>query len=185
MESKNTLLSYTDYCIGKGIFLLIISRNNISDNIQISNLFNETLFDVVEIYETIDGLREKLQEDRETVQRKAVVIKGTIDKTEDMNYICTRYISLHIKLLALSTKKFKNVSHLIRKQITDIIIWNPKKKALLAVALKYGEHFNGPKNWLKLYKQCIINDSDFCYMNFQNINPIMYRNFDTIISIGV
>tara|TARA_R110000737_G_scaffold47594_1_gene67612 strand:+ start:1678 stop:2490 length:813 start_codon:yes stop_codon:yes gene_type:complete len=112
---------------------------------------------------------------------------GSIKQNSAINHLCSRYRHFNIKLLVISSQKFRgSVSPIIRANATDIIIGSPfpNQAELNAVAEEYGDLFGGQKNWLKLYKKATPNRYDFCYMDCQENPPVMYSNFEKVIAIG-
>jgi hypothetical protein len=77
------------------------------------------------------------------------------------------------------------VDPIIRANATDVIVGSPfpNMKELTAISEEYGDLFNSPQNWLKLYKQSTPNKYDFCYMKLSN-PPLLYKNFEKVITTG-
>jgi hypothetical protein len=112
---------------------------------------------------------------------------GSIKRESKINHLASRYRHFNIKLLIISSQKFKgSVSPIIRSNATDVIIGSPfpNQRELLAVAEEYGDLFNGPDNWLKLYRQATPNKYDFCYMDLQSNPPLLYHNFEKVVGVG-
>jgi len=100
--------------------------------------------------------------------------------------LVTRSRHYNIKLLIISVQKFRGaVDPIIRANATDVIVGSPfpNMKELTAIAEEYGDLFNSPKNWLKLYRETTPKKYDFCYMKLQN-PPLMYKNFEKVIATG-
>jgi hypothetical protein len=74
---------------------------------------------------------------------------------------------------------------IIRANATDVIVGSPFPNAreLTAISEEYGDLFNGPKEWLKLYKKATPKKYDFAYMKLSN-PPEMYKNFEKVIGTG-
>ena len=112
---------------------------------------------------------------------------GSIKQNSAINHLASRYRHFNIKLLVISSQKFTGaVSPIIRANATDVIIGSPfpNQKELEKISFEYGDLFGGPKNWVKLYKQCCPNKYDFCYMDLQENPPIMYHNFEKVVATG-
>jgi len=112
---------------------------------------------------------------------------GSIKRESKINHLCSRYRHFNIKLLVISSQKFKgSVSPIIRANATDVIIGSPfpNQKELQAVAEEYGDLFGGADNWLKMYRQATPNKYDFCYMDLQSNPPFMYHNFESVVGTG-
>ena len=109
---------------------------------------------------------------------------GMLDK--HIANLVTRSRHYNIKLLVISVQKFRSaVDPIIRANATDVIVGSPfpNMKELTAISEEYGDLFNSPQNWIKLYKQCTPNKYDFCYMKLSN-PPLMYKNFEKVIATG-
>ena len=109
---------------------------------------------------------------------------GMLDK--HIANLVTRSRHYNIKLLVISVQKFRGaVDPIIRANATDVIVGSPfpNMKELTAISEEYGDLFNSPDNWLKLYKQCTPNKYDFCYMKLSN-PPLLYKNFEKVIATG-
>ncbi len=104
---------------------------------------------------------------------------GLMDK--ELSMLATRSRHYNIKLLMISSQKFKGaLDPILRVNITDLIVGSPfpNMKDLEAVADEFGDQFGGKKNWLKLYKEATPKKYDFAYMKLTN-PPRMYHNFET------
>ena len=109
---------------------------------------------------------------------------GMLDK--HIANLVTRSRHYNIKLLVISVQKFRGaVDPIIRANATDVIVGSPfpNMKELTAISEEYGDLFNSPQNWLKLYKQSTPNKYDFCYMKLSN-PPLLYKNFEKVIATG-
>jgi hypothetical protein len=109
---------------------------------------------------------------------------GMLDK--HIANLVTRSRHYNIKLLVISVQKFRGaVDPIIRANATDVIVGSPfpNMKELTAISEEYGDLFNSPQNWLKLYKQSTPNKYDFCYMKLSN-PPLLYKNFEKVVATG-
>ncbi len=109
---------------------------------------------------------------------------GMLDK--HIANLVTRSRHYNIKLLVISVQKFRGaVDPIIRANATDVIVGSPfpNMKELTAISEEYGDLFNSPQNWLKLYKQSTPSKYDFCYMKLSN-PPLLYKNFEKIVATG-
>ena len=112
---------------------------------------------------------------------------GSIKRESKINHLASRYRHFNIKLLVISSQKFKgSVSPIIRANATDVIVGSPfpNQKELEAVAEEYGDLFQGQENWLRLYHMATPNKYDFCYMDLQSNPPLLYSNFEKVVGVG-
>ena len=129
--------------------------------------------------------------DKEEQPEIAIILDdclGSIKQNSMINHLASRYRHFNIKLLVISSQKFRgSVSPIIRSNATDVIIGSPfpNQSELKAIGEEFGDLFGGEKNWLKLYKKCVPNKYDFCYMDLQENPPIMYSNFEKVIARGM
>lgn len=103
---------------------------------------------------------------------------GLMDK--ELSMLATRSRHYNIKLLVISSQKFKGaLDPILRVNITDLIVGSPfpNSKDLEAVAEEFGDEYNGKENWLKLYKEATPNKYDFAYMRFTNPSQF-FHNFE-------
>ena len=190
---KSTIISnllLNDSFFGQDYFQDVQIISNTIKNDVTSRFLNKA-FNVYDYYDDaiIDGLinRQKSFEKHDQPETALILddCLGSIKRESKINHICSRYRHFNIKLLVISSQKFKgSVSPVVRANATDVIIGSPfpNQKELLAVA--YGDLFNGPDNWLKLYRKATPNKYDFCYMDLQANPPIMYSNFEKQIAVG-
>ena len=193
--SNSTIISnllLNDSFFGQEYFDDVQIISNTIKNDVTSRFLNKA-FNVYDYYsdDIIDGLidRQKSFEKKDQPQTALILddCLGSIKRESKINHICSRYRHFNIKLLVISSQKFKgSVSPVVRANATDVIIGSPfpNQKELLAVAEEYGDLFNGPDNWLRLYRKCCPNKYDFCYMDLQSNPHIMYSNFEKQIAIG-
>jgi len=168
----------------------IISQTIAND---ITSRFMRKAFDTHDSYDDsiIDGIVEKQKSYEKEEQPEIAVILddclGTIKREAKINHLCSRYRHFNIRLLIISSQKFKgSVSPVVRSNATNVIIGSPfpNQKELAAVAEEYGDNFGGIDNWMKIYKMATPNRYDFLHMDFQSNPPKAYRNFQTLIAEG-
>jgi len=141
--------------------------------------------------EIIDNIVNRQKKEKKEDQLEIAMILddclGSIKRESKINHLASRYRHFNIKLLVISSQKFKgSVSPIIRANATDVIVGSPfpNQKELEAVAEEYGDLFQGPENWLKLYHLATPNKYDFCYMDLQSNPPLMYSNFEKVVGVG-
>jgi hypothetical protein len=187
---SNLLLS--DLCYSQDFFDDVQIISNTIKNDVTSRFLNKA-FNVYDYYSDsiIEGIIDRQKSfQKEDQPEMALVLDdclGSIKRESKINHLCSRYRHFNIKLLIISSQKFKgSVSPIIRANATDVIIGSPfpNQKELMAVAEEYGDLFNGPENWLRLYRKATPNKYDFCYMDLQSNPPIMYSNFEKQIATG-
>ena len=187
---SNLLLNENFY--GQDFFDDVQIISNTIKNDVTSRFLNQA-FNVYDYYDDaiIDGLitRQKGFEKKDQPEMALVLddCLGSIKRESKINHLCSRYRHFNIKLLIISSQKFKgSVSPIIRSNATDIIIGSPfpNQKELLAIAEEFGDLFGGPENFLKHYKIATPNKYDFCYLDLQSNPPLMYSNFDKVVLTG-
>ena len=112
---------------------------------------------------------------------------GSIKRESKINHLCSRYRHFNIKLLIISSQKFRGaVSPVIRANATDVVIGSPfpNMKELQAISEEYGDLFGGADRWMKIYRKATPNKFDFLYMDLQSNPPLAYRNFEKVIAVG-
>jgi len=160
---------------------------------DVTSRFLNKAFEVYDFYS--DEIIEGIVENQKSFEKKdqpqiAVVLDdclGSIKRESKINHLASRYRHFNIKMLIISSQKFTgSVSPIIRANATDVIIGSPfpNQKELERIAEEYGDLFNGPKNWLKLYRKATPNKYDFCYMDLQSNPPLMYNCFNKVVATG-
>jgi hypothetical protein len=99
---------------------------------------------------------------------------------QEVSNLATRSRHYNIKLLAVSSQKFRGaLNPILRANITDLIVGSPfpNTRDLSAVAEEFGDQFGGANKWLELYKQATPNKYDFGYMKLSN-PPKFFKNFE-------
>jgi hypothetical protein len=168
-----------------------ILSNTIANDV--TSRFMKKAFNVVDHYS--DAVIDKLikrQYDAEPEDRLEMALilddcLGSIKRESKINHLCSRYRHANIKLLIISSQKFKgSVSPVIRANATNVIIGSPfpNQKELLAIAEEYGDNFGGADNFLKHYHIATPNRFDFCHLDMQSNPPLMYSNFDKVVLTG-
>jgi len=192
---KSTIISnllLNDSFYGQEFFddVQIISNTIKND---VTSRFLNRAFNVYDYYDDtiIDGLinRQKGFEKADKPETALILddCLGSIKRESRVNHLCSRYRHFNIKLLVISSQKFRgSVSPVVRANATDVIIGSPfpNQKELLAVAEEYGDLFGGADNWLKHYRMATPNKYDFCYLDLQSNPPLMYSNFDKVVLTG-
>ena len=141
--------------------------------------------------EVIHGIVESQKKYQKEDQPEIAIVLddclGSIKQNSMINHLASRYRHFNIKLLIISSQKFRGaVSPIIRANATDVIIGSPfpNQAELGAVAEEYGDMFGGKDNWIRLYRLCTPNKYDFCYMDLQENPPLMYHNFVKVVARG-
>jgi len=192
---KSTIISnllLNDNFYGQEFFddVQIISNTIKND---VTSRFLDKAFNVYDFYsdDIIDGLinRQKGFEKKDQPETALILddCLGSIKRESKINHLCSRYRHFNIKLLVISSQKFKgSVSPIVRANATDVIIGSPfpNQKELEAIAEEYGDLFGGAENWLKHYRIATPNKYDFCYLDLQSNPPLMYSNFEKLILTG-
>ncbi len=192
---KSTIISnllLNDSFFGQEFFDDVQIISNTIKNDVTSRFLNKA-FNVYDYYDDsiIDGLinRQKGFEKEEQPETALILddCLGSIKRESKVNHLCSRYRHYNIKLLVISSQKFKgSVSPVVRANATDVIIGSPfpNQKELLSIAEEYGDLFGGADNWLKHYRMATPNKYDFCYLDLQSNPPLMYSNFEKVVLSG-
>jgi len=167
-----------------------IISNTIANDV--TSRFLKKAFDCHDQYNDsiIDGIVERQKSFDKADQPEICIVVddclGSIKREGKVNYLASRFRHFNIKLLIISAQNFRSCSPIIRQNATNVIIGSPfpNMKEKLKVAEEYGDLYGGQDQWLKLYKHATPNRYDFIHMDLQENPPIMYKNFDEVISIG-
>jgi hypothetical protein len=111
---------------------------------------------------------------------------GTIRREAKVNHLASRFRHYNIKLLMISSQKFRHVSPVIRTNATAVIVGSPfpNHQELDKVFEEYGDSYGGPDNLKKIYKLCCPERYNFMYLNLSENPPLAYRNFETLVAKG-
>ena len=192
---KTTILNsllLSEKCYGQYFFddVQIISNTIAND---VTARFMKKAFNVHDHYsdEIIDKIVKRQYDAPEKDRYEMALLLddclGSIKRESKINHLCSRYRHANIKLLVISSQKFKgSVSPVVRSNATDVIIGSPfpNQKELLAIAEEYGDNFGGADNFLKHYYMATPNRYDFCYLDMQSNPPLMYHNFEKVVLVG-
>ena len=189
---KSTIISnlfLNDNFFGQEFFddVIVISP---TINLDRSSRFMKQRFQTYDQYspDIIDNLLHKQMSYEEDERPEIALVLddmvGIMDKT--IANLVTRSRHYNIKLLIISVQKFRgSVDPIIRANATSVIVGSPfpNQRELNAIAEEYGDIFNGPKNWMKLYKKATPKRYDFAFMKMSN-PPVMFKNFEKVIGVG-
>ena len=192
---KSTIISnllLSDLCYGQDFFDDVQIISNTIKNDVTSRFLNKA-FNVYDYYSDaiIEGIIDRQKSfDKADQPEMALILDdclGSIKRESKINHLCSRYRHFNLKLLVISSQKFKgSVSPIVRANATDVIVGSPfpNQKELEAIGLEYGDLFGGVDNWLKHYRIATPNKYDFCYMDLQSNPPLMYSNFEKLVLTG-
>jgi len=160
-------------------------------NMDSTSRFMKKRFECYDQYspELIQGIisRQQAKGDDDPTKEIALVLDDCVGMLDsNIANLVTRSRHYGIKLLVISVQKFRGaVDPIIRANATSIIVGSPfpNIRELTSISEEYGDLYNSPKNWMKLYKQCTPNKYDFCYMKLCN-PPLMYHNFKKLVATG-
>jgi len=108
---------------------------------------------------------------------------GLMDK--EIANLCTRSRHYNIKLLVISSQKFRGaLDPIIRANITDLIVGSPfpNQREISAISEEFGDMFGGPDNWIELYKKATPKKYDFASMKLTN-PPRFFKKFEEELPI--
>jgi len=132
--------------------------------------------------EVVQGIvRSQLAFDEDDRPEIALVLDdcvGLLDK--EIANLCTRSRHYNIKLLVISSQKFRGaLDPIIRANITDLIVGSPfpNQREISAISEEFGDMFGGPENWIDLYKKATPKKYDFAYMKLSN-PPRFFKKFE-------
>ena len=160
-------------------------------NMDSTSRFMKKRFECYDQYspELIQGItaRQQAKGDDDPTKEIALVLDDCVGMLDsNIANLVTRSRHYGIKLLVISVQKFRGaLDPIIRANATSVIVGSPfpNQKELLAISEEYGDVYNSPKNWLRLYKKSTPKKFDFCYMKLSN-PPLMYKNFEKLIATG-
>ena len=192
---KSTLISnmmLNDSFYGQTFFddAIIISNTIAND---ITSRFLREAYQVEDHYsdDIIDSIVEHQKSFSKEEQPEIALILddclGSIKREARVNHLASRFRHYNIKLLVMSSQKFRgSVSPIVRANATDVIVGSPfpNQRELQAIADEYGDLFGGPDNWMRLYKKATPKKYDFAYMDLQSNPPLMYSNFEKLVGKG-
>ena len=136
-----------------------------------------------DIIKSIMKTQEELGDDAPEIAIFLDDCAGLMDKEIDRLVVKSRHYN--IKLLCIASQKFRSaLSPVVRANITDLIVGSPfpNMRDLSAVAEEFGDQFNSPDNWLRLYKEATPKKFDFAYMKLTN-PPRFFKNFEEELTI--
>ncbi len=159
---------------------------------DVTSRFLKKAFDTYDSYKDsiIDGIVERQKAfPKEEQPEIAIVVDdclGSIKREGRINYLASRFRHFNIKLLIISAQNFRSCSPIIRQNATNVIIGSPfpNRKELMKVADEYGDLFGGSDQFIQLYKYATPDRYNFIHLDLQENPPVMYKNFDEVISIG-
>tara|TARA_R110001592_G_scaffold86176_3_gene254411 strand:+ start:181 stop:987 length:807 start_codon:yes stop_codon:yes gene_type:complete len=111
---------------------------------------------------------------------------GTIRREAKINHLASRFRHYNIKLLMISSQKFRHVSPVIRTNATCVIVGSPypNQQELDKIFFEYGDQFGGYDNIKKIYKMATPERYNFMMLNLAENPPLAYKNFETLIAKG-
>ena len=111
---------------------------------------------------------------------------GTIRREAKVNHLASRFRHYNIKLLMISSQKFRHVSPVIRTNATAVIVGSPfpNQQELDKVFEEYGDQFGGYEAIKKLYKMATPERYNFLFLNLAENPPEAYKNFETLLAKG-
>jgi hypothetical protein len=108
---------------------------------------------------------------------------GSVPRNSMVNHLATRYRHYGVGMLLFSSQVFRALPSVVRANATHVICGSPNNNAkeMEKLSDELGAAFGGPKNWLKLYKQCARKRYDFMYNDLESTPALVYRNFSDLI----
>ena len=187
---SNLLLNKDFYDAQENFDDTYVISNTISNDI--TSRFLKDAFDVFDRYDdrTVQDIIEHQKKfSKEEQPQVAMIVDdclGSIKREATINHLASRFRHYGIRLLVFSSQNFRAVSPVIRQNATNVIIGSPfpNRKELGKVAEEYGDLYGGADQFLKLYQYATPNRYDFIHLDIQSNPPLMYKNFDEVISVG-
>ena len=187
---SNLLLNKDFYDAQERFDATHIISNTIANDV--TSRFLKKAFDTYDQYKDtiVDGIVERQKSFKKEDQPEIAIVVddclGSIKREGKINYLASRFRHFNIKLLIISAQNFRSCSPIIRQNATNVIVGSPfpNQKEKLKIAEEYGDLFGGADQWLKLYKYATPERYNFIHMDLQENPPMMYKNFDELISIG-
>jgi hypothetical protein len=191
---KSTLLSnlfLNDNFYGQDTFDYVkIMSNTISNDI--TSRFMKEAYDVSDEYDDsiIRGILENQKKYEKSEQPKIAILAddllGSVPRNGLLWSLCSRYRHYNIRMLAISSQNYRQISPIARQNCQNLIITSPfpNYKEMRKISEEFGDVVGGDKAFLSIYKYATPNRYDFLHMDLQS-NPVKcYRNFDTLIAEG-
>tara|TARA_R110000765_G_scaffold48191_1_gene98740 strand:- start:1442 stop:2278 length:837 start_codon:yes stop_codon:yes gene_type:complete len=191
---KSTLLSnlfLNDNFYGQDQFDYVkIMSNTISNDI--TSRFLKDAYDVDDYYsdDIIRGIIEQQKKYEKKDQPKIAILAddllGSVGRNALLWQLCSRYRHYNIRMLAISSQNFRQVSPVARQNCQNLIITSPfpNFKEMRKISEEFGDVVGGEKNFLAIYKYATPERYDFLHMDLQS-NPVKcYKNFDILIAEG-
>ena len=191
---KSTLLSnlfLNDDMYGQDQFDYVkIMSNTISNDI--TSRFLKEAYDVDDYYsdDIIRGIIEEQKKYEKKDQPKIAILAddllGSVGRNALLWQLCSRYRHYNIRMLAISSQNFRQVSPVARQNCQNLIITSPfpNFKEMRKISEEFGDVVGGEKNFLAIYKYATPERYDFLHMDLQS-NPVKcFKNFDILIAEG-
>jgi len=111
---------------------------------------------------------------------------GTIRREARINHLASKFRHYNIKLLMISSQKFRHVSPVIRSNATCVIVGSPypNQMELDKIFEEYGDQFGGYLSIKHIYKLATPNRYDFLMLNLAENPPLAFHNMETLLAIG-
>tara|TARA_R110001599_G_scaffold5372_2_gene27321 strand:+ start:13952 stop:14827 length:876 start_codon:yes stop_codon:yes gene_type:complete len=191
---KSTLLSnlfLNDNMYGQDQFDYVkIMSNTISNDI--TSRFMKEAYDVDDYYDDsiIRGIIENQKKYEKSEQPKIAILAddllGSVPRSGLLWSLCSRYRHYNIRMLAISSQNYRQISPIARQNCQNLIITSPfpNYKEMRKISEEFGDVVGGEVNFLAIYKYATPNRYDFLHLDLQSNPPKAYKNFDTLIAEG-
>jgi hypothetical protein len=191
---KSTLLSnlfLNDNFYGQDTFDYVkIMSNTISNDI--TSRFLKEAYDVDDYYsdDIVRGIIENQKMYEKADQPKIAILAddllGSVPRSGLLWQLCSRYRHYNIRMLAISSQNYRQISPVARQNCQNLIITSPfpNYKEMRKISEEFGDVVGGEKNFLAIYKYATPNRYDFLHLSLQDNPPKAYKNFDELIAEG-
>lgn len=191
---KSTLLSnlfLNDNFYGQDTFDYVkIMSNTISNDI--TSRFLKEAYDVDDYYsdDIVRGIIENQKMYEKADQPKIAILAddllGSVPRSGLLWQLCSRYRHYNIRMLAISSQNYRQISPVARQNCQNLIITSPfpNYKEMRKISEEFGDVVGGEKNFLAIYKHATPNRYDFLHLDLQSNPPKAYKNFDELIAEG-
>ena len=107
---------------------------------------------------------------------------STSNKPYSLFSLCCKYRHWNIGLLLVCSQTLKSLPPVARSNASFVMLSRTSnQKELEKICDEYGDSFGGQKNFLQLYNESTSEPYSWCYLDFNHVQPKLYKNFTTLM----
>jgi len=104
------------------------------------------------------------------------------NKPYSLYSLLARYRHYNIGLMLIATQNLRSVPAIARANASFVMLSRTSnQKELEKITEEFGESFGSQKNFLKLYNDATKEPYSWCYLDFNHVQPKLYKNFTTLL----